>query len=184
LSRSATREHQAASALPIQPDAEKPALGIKRHHFISKHLHVPGHRKADPSGQEQTGEDSQKEKEGASQSNILDVILDRRVISSGSSIYSRHTTSAQSHYQPSSTPPPPPPTKSDPAGTNVRSPVETKLLAELWLHIAATFRRSGQLDQAFAAIQEAEVADVDNSEVWVQVRRLGLFLQISYADLP
>lgn len=62
--------------------------------------------------------------------------------------------------------------------------METKLLAELWLHIAATFRRSGQLDQAFAAIQEAEVADVDNSEVWVQVRRLGLFLQISYADLP
>lgn len=54
--------------------------------------------------------------------------------------------------------------------------METALLGELWLHIAATFRRSGQLDQAFAAIQEAEVADVENSEVWVQVRLASLIL--------
>lgn len=54
--------------------------------------------------------------------------------------------------------------------STLRSKVECRLLAELWLQIAATFRRSGQLDQAFAAIQEAEVADAENAEVWVQVR--------------
>ncbi|KAJ9108884.1 hypothetical protein QFC21_000205 [Naganishia friedmannii] len=159
LSRTAIGEHPPSSVMPTQPDTEKPALGVKKHHFISRHLHVPGHRKIDSPGPENT---------------------DRRVISSGSSIYSRHTTSGQSHYQPSRTPPPPPSAKSDAAGSNVRSRVEAKLLAKLWLHIAATFRRSGQLDQAFAAIQEAEVADVENPEVWVQ---LGLYHQ-TMGDLP
>ncbi|KAJ9101909.1 hypothetical protein QFC19_004990 [Naganishia cerealis] len=111
LSRSVTREAYTSSALPTQPDAEKQGAGSKKHRFIAKHLHVPGHRKTDASGQEVP---------------------------------------------------------------------ETKLLAELWLHIAATFRRSGQLDQAFAAIQEAEVADVENAEVWVQ---LGLYHQ-TMGDIP
>jgi hypothetical protein len=59
-----------------------------------------------------------------------------------------------------------------------RSKVECQLLAELWLHIAATFRRSGQLDQAFAAIQEAEVANAENAEVWVQVCILAVSLHV------
>ena len=36
---------------------------------------------------------------------------------------------------------------------------------------AATFRRSGKLDQARGAIQEAEVRDEENPNVWVQVRQ-------------
>ncbi len=35
---------------------------------------------------------------------------------------------------------------------------------------AATFRRSGKMEQARGAIQEAEVRDDENPNVWVQVR--------------
>lgn len=35
---------------------------------------------------------------------------------------------------------------------------------------AATFRRLGKIEQAKAAIQEAEVRDEKNPRVWVQVR--------------
>jgi hypothetical protein len=34
---------------------------------------------------------------------------------------------------------------------------------------AATFRRSGKIEQARGAIQEAEVRDEENPNVWVQV---------------
>ncbi len=34
---------------------------------------------------------------------------------------------------------------------------------------AATFRRSGQLAQCLVAIQEAELLDIENADVWVQV---------------
>jgi hypothetical protein len=40
---------------------------------------------------------------------------------------------------------------------------------------AATFRRRGKLEQALGAIQEAEVLDQTNPEVWVQVGRRILF---------
>ena len=39
---------------------------------------------------------------------------------------------------------------------------------------AATFRRSGKLEQARAAIQEAEVRDEENPNVWVQVREKNI----------
>jgi hypothetical protein len=50
-----------------------------------------------------------------------------------------------------------------------RNAAETRLLADLWLQSAGTFRRSGKLEQALGAIQEAEVMDPLNAEVWVQV---------------
>lgn len=34
---------------------------------------------------------------------------------------------------------------------------------------AATFRRQAKMEQALGAIQEAEVLDATNPEVWVQV---------------
>lgn len=52
---------------------------------------------------------------------------------------------------------------------------EIQLLAQLWLLTAATCRRSGRFDQAISAIQEAELLDNTNPEVWVQVRSSLLF---------
>ena len=52
-----------------------------------------------------------------------------------------------------------------------RSRKERRLLSELWLMSAATFRRSGKIEQVRGAIQEAEVKDEENPNVWVQVRR-------------
>jgi hypothetical protein len=43
-------------------------------------------------------------------------------------------------------------------------------MSQLWLMSAATFRRSGKVEQAKGAIQEAEVRDEGNPGVWVQVR--------------
>jgi hypothetical protein len=50
------------------------------------------------------------------------------------------------------------------------------LLSELWLMSAATFRRSGKIEQARGAIQEAEVRDEENPNVWVQVSNAHSFL--------
>lgn len=47
---------------------------------------------------------------------------------------------------------------------------ENRLLSDLWLMSAATFRRLDKIEQAKGAIQEAEVKDEDNPAVWVQVR--------------
>lgn len=51
------------------------------------------------------------------------------------------------------------------------NPRATKLLVDLWLMTAASFRRSGRLEDARGAIQEAEALDADDPDVWVQVRR-------------
>ena len=90
-----------------------------------------------------------------------------------SSIHSRrHSPYASTNelVRPESPPPLPPPSAT-PREKRERSRKERRLLSELWLMSAATFRRSGKLDQARAAIQEAEVRDEENPNVWVQVRQ-------------
>ncbi|KAG8959567.1 hypothetical protein FRC00_001448 [Tulasnella sp. 408] len=67
---------------------------------------------------------------------------------------------------------PPPPLPPPASPTSRRPQRETRLLSDLWLTSAATFRRMGKLEQAKAAIQEAEVLDETNPGVWVQ---LGLY---------
>ena len=57
--------------------------------------------------------------------------------------------------------------------------MKDRLLSDLWLMSAATFRRLGKIDQAKGAIQEAEVKDENNPAVWVQVR-LSQFFVISF----
>ncbi|GBE85832.1 predicted protein [Sparassis crispa] len=72
-------------------------------------------------------------------------------------------------------PPPPPPSQSSTPTTyrqNYRAAKDRRLLSNLWLMSAATFRRLGKIEQARAAIQEAEVRDENNPAVWVQ---LGLY---------
>jgi len=70
-------------------------------------------------------------------------------------------------------PPPPPPPPSLPSQQemkmNARQARENKLLSDLWLMSAATFRRLGKIEQTKGAIQEAEVRDEGNPAVWVQV---------------
>ena len=46
---------------------------------------------------------------------------------------------------------------------------ETRLLVDLWLMSAATFRRAGNLEQARCAINEAERLDATHAAVWVQM---------------
>ncbi|KAF8966758.1 hypothetical protein BDZ97DRAFT_1938402 [Flammula alnicola] len=57
-------------------------------------------------------------------------------------------------------------------GHGWRSARENRLLSDMWLMSAATFRRLGKIEQAKGSIQEAEVRDESNPNVWVQ---LGLY---------
>jgi hypothetical protein len=90
-----------------------------------------------------------------------------------------------SRDRPTESPPPPPPstTQQQPSSSPIPTSVidhhqqdfknersmKDRLLSDLWLMSAATFRRLGKIDQAKGAIQEAEVKDENNPAVWVQV---------------
>ncbi|KDR72826.1 hypothetical protein GALMADRAFT_252100 [Galerina marginata CBS 339.88] len=99
-----------------------------------------------------------------------------------SSIHSRRRLSSIIHSgdrTPNASPPPPPPPSLPTSGgqqdsqlRNQRSAKENRLLSDLWLMSAATFRRLGKIEQAKGSIQEAEVRDENNPNVWVQ---LGLY---------
>ncbi|TFK98375.1 hypothetical protein BDV98DRAFT_606935 [Pterulicium gracile] len=104
-----------------------------------------------------------------------------------SSIHSRRRIGAlirRSGHGGSDSPPPPSPRGLQPSalpntngsgvngGGKGRSPRENRAVSDLWLMCAATFRRSGKIEQAKGAIQEAEVIDEDNPAVWVQ---LGIY---------
>lgn len=56
--------------------------------------------------------------------------------------------------------------------THGRTPGESRTLSNLWLMSAATFRRWGKMEQCLVAINEAEVLDPENGDVWIQ---LGLY---------
>lgn len=93
-----------------------------------------------------------------------------------SSIHSRRRLSSIIHQHhdrtPNESPPPPPPPIPPPQESkrNSRIARSNRLLANLWLMSAATFRRLGKIEQARGAIQEAEVRDEANPAVWVQVK--------------
>ncbi len=105
-----------------------------------------------------------------------------RTISDGSSIFSRAPTPAHSHYHGTRSPPAvlPPQPAAVPTG---RTPAETRVLCNLWLMSAATFRRTNQLQQALVAIQEAELMDPENADVWLQVSRGRSFGGPAAADM-
>ncbi|KAK8845479.1 hypothetical protein IAR55_006192 [Kwoniella newhampshirensis] len=96
-----------------------------------------------------------------------------RTASASSAALSIAPTAVHSHFRnaPSShtiLPPPPQVTPED----HGRAPAESRILSNLWLMSAATFRRWGKLEQCLVAIEEAEVLDPENADVWVQ---LGLY---------
>ncbi|WVQ76332.1 hypothetical protein IAR50_005997 [Cryptococcus sp. DSM 104548] len=82
-------------------------------------------------------------------------------------------TAIHSTYRSSRTPAPPPPPPSQAAsGSDLRTKEEKRILSDLWLSSAATFRRWGKTQQCLVAIMEAETLDPGNPDVWVQ---LGLY---------
>lgn len=89
-------------------------------------------------------------------------------------------TAIHSHYRssrarpfPSPPPAPPPPSApSKPSPLDNRSPQEKRILSDLWLASAATFRRWGKLEQCLVSVMEAEGLDPGNEDVWVQ---LGMY---------
>ncbi|KZS95292.1 TPR-like protein [Sistotremastrum niveocremeum HHB9708] len=104
-----------------------------------------------------------------------------------SSIHSRHRNritswaTTRSHIDGYQSPPAPvPPLPSTPPKSATKSkdrtPRERRLMSDLWLSSAATFRRAGKLDEVKDAIQEAESLDEENPDVWVQ---LGLYYAAS-----
>jgi len=60
---------------------------------------------------------------------------------------------------------------------------ENRLLSDLWLMSAATFRRLGKIEQAKGAIQEAEVKDEGNPNVWVQVYFCSTLIFLDNPDI-
>jgi hypothetical protein len=164
--------------------------GGRRQKFLPKHLHVPGKRlgrtpsmlrSRSPGGGELATLDMAPIGKGKltmppiSLPPFPDRSVQRtRTISDGSSLFSRNPTPAHSHYHGARSPPaaPPPVALTGPGRAPTgRTREETRVLSNLWLSSAATFRRSGRAAQALVAIQEAEVLDPENEDVWVQVRQ-------------
>lgn len=81
--------------------------------------------------------------------------------------------------------PPPLPSATQENNHSIRNARERRLLSDLWLMSAATFRRLENLDQTRGAIQEAEMLDEENEAVWVQVRtRISLEDSKTLIDQP
>jgi hypothetical protein len=97
--------------------------------------------------------------------------------SHASSIHARRfyapSISGRSSIHTEKAPPPPLPVAATPPTPKKGRPAQDRrLLSDLWLMSAATFRRLGKIEQARGAIQEAEVTDDSNPAVWVQVSDL------------
>ncbi|ORX34731.1 hypothetical protein BD324DRAFT_634724 [Kockovaella imperatae] len=138
--------------------------GTKR--LVAKHLHVPQSRSRPSSVRRPSDKQDQ-------------LSLNRsRTASSSSAALSIAPTAVHSHFRQSAgnarLPPPPPIIQTPDHG---RTPAESRILSNLWLMSAATFRRWGKLEQSLVSIEEAEVLDPENHLVWVQ---LGLY----YCALP
>ncbi|WVN90955.1 uncharacterized protein L203_106200 [Cryptococcus depauperatus CBS 7841] len=87
------------------------------------------------------------------------------------SISSIAPTAIHSHYR-TSRPTPLPPAPISSSIIDTRTSEEKRILSDLWLASAATFRRWGKLDQCLVSIMEAEGLDPGNENVWAQ---LGLY---------
>ena len=126
------------------------------------------------------------------------VVFQQSTSYQASSIHSRRRLSFMSASRDRSLESPPPPPLSSNTTQPSSSPIPSsivrhhqqdfknerlmkdRLLSDLWLMSAATFRRLGKIDQAKGAIQEAEVKDENNPAVWVQVRLSQFFCNLLF----
>lgn len=151
------------SAVPS--DAEEPRRLAHKRSLLPKHLHVPS--VAHTHSRTVSAPSNTPALRGPA-----DFIQKSRAASTTSTMggaASIAPTAVHSHYhggRPSA--PPPPPLKV----VVRRSPAEERILSNLWLMSAASFRRTGKLEQSLVAIEEAETRDPENPAVWVQ---LGLW---------
>lgn len=100
---------------------------------------------------------------------IIDLSLQRdRTFSIGSTAAPSlaPTQQALSHSRAPSRPPSPPLAAGNDHG---RTNTESRILSGLWLQSAATYRRWGKAEQCLVSIQEAEIIDPENPDVWVQL---------------
>jgi tetratricopeptide (TPR) repeat protein len=115
----------------------------------------------------------------ADMADFVDLSLPRdRTMSVGSTAaLSIAPTGTLSNSRAPSRPPSPPMAGSD----HGRTPTESRILSGLWLQSAATYRRWGKVDQCLVSIQEAEIIDPENPDVWVQ---LGLLHRVTSPHSP
>lgn len=140
-------------------EAEPRSTLTHKKSLLPKHLHVPSvvrHSRSSsaPTRNPESG---------------LDLSMRSRAASTSTVALSIAPTIVHSHYHGarSITAAPPPPRRGP-----RRTQREECLLSDLWLQSAASFRRTGKLEQSLVSIEEAEVHDPENPAVWVQ---LGLW---------
>ncbi|WVW81915.1 hypothetical protein I302_103918 [Kwoniella bestiolae CBS 10118] len=139
------------------------------------HLHVPGHGQS--SNQTVSAPASRPSSIRRSSNTTTAPTIQQGRERSASAAQSLAPTAIHSHFRnhnPSSRTilPPPPPIQQPSSEEHGRTPAESRILSNLWLMSAATFRRWGKMEQCLVAIEEAEVLDPENPDVWVQ---LGMY---------
>ncbi|WRT63735.1 uncharacterized protein IL334_000658 [Kwoniella shivajii] len=155
----------------IEDESARRSSSIRSKATTAKHLHVPGTGNPATSGISGTGTAVSR----PSSVRRLNVTPQYSRERAGSASHSIAPTAIHSHfhnYTPSSRTLQPPPPPLNPSEDHGRTSAESRILSNLWLMSAATFRRWGKLEQCLVAIEEAEVLDPENADVWVQ---LGLY---------
>ncbi|WWC99319.1 hypothetical protein V866_006220 [Kwoniella sp. B9012] len=153
-----------------------------------KHLHVPGQGQSQGQGITQpisapVSRPSSVRRLSSTSPTIQQQGVRERSASAAQSLAPTAIHSHFRNYAPSSRTilPPPPPIQQPTMEEHGRTPAESRILSNLWLMSAATFRRWGKLEQCLVAIEEAEVLDPENPDVWVQ---LGMYHQIINKQNP
>jgi hypothetical protein len=156
------------SGTPARPPVNDSAVEDeprRLHHkksLLPKHLHVPSVARAHSHNRSASVPSSTLRPEVVPRSRAASA-------ASASGAPSIAGTAVHSHYAGAGgRGPPPPPLKQ----VVRRGPEEERLLSDLWLMSAASFRRAGKLEQSLVAVEEAETRDPENPAVWVQ---LGLW---------
>lgn len=167
----------AGDSSPNPSDAEGPSerrvkISVGGKKLFPKHLHVPSVARGPRPGLRASSAPSALRSGGSGRGEPT-IGLDRiRTASTSTVALSIAPTAVHSHYHGARAmlPPPPPPTKRNAS----RTAAELRILSDLWLMSAASFRRAGKHGQALVSIEEAEAQDPENPAVWVQ---LGLLHQ-------
>ncbi|ORY34198.1 hypothetical protein BCR39DRAFT_516718 [Naematelia encephala] len=183
-----SNDNSPESTIPSSPeprDDDKASVrfrsGGRAKKALTKHLHVPSTlgRGSRPSSVRRlatpTASETSELKRLLPRLALADVFADSlfgpsRRASISSTTPSIAPTAAHSHFHTSSrTPAPPPPPPMSSANDHGRTPAESRILSNLWLMSAATFRRWGKPDQSLVAIEESETLDPLNPDVWIQL---------------